>query len=157
MKSKLKIMPASSSSMSSSSGNGGCRDCHNHSVSVCHLCDMGSQNVTTCPIMSCTPIDALPGYQDQQRYPLPPIPRERGRSRVIRGRPLPPPHGHPPTPSNAVQVFCSPVILSTSTPAENPPGIAELFVEFFLSPLWVKNYLVKTTSTSNNLVHQNFK
>ena len=131
MKSKLKIMPASSSSMSSSSGNGGCRDCHNHSVSVCHLCDMGSQNVTACPIMSCTPIDALPGYQDQQRYPLPPIPRERGRSRVIRGRPLPPPHGHPPTPSNAVQVFCSPVILSTSTPAENPPGIAELFVEFF--------------------------
>ena len=93
MKSKLKIMPASSSSMSSSSGNGGCRDCHNHSVSVCHLCDMGSQNVTTCPIMSCTPIDALPGYQDQQRYPLPPIPRERGRSRVIRGRPLPWPAG----------------------------------------------------------------
>ena len=118
-------MPASvsSSSMSSSSngGGGGCRDCHGVSVTVCHLCDTMTPQNGPCPMKSCTPIDALPGhYQDQQRYPLPPIPRERGRSRATtRGRApmppsgVPPPHPVPP-PNNQVQVFCSPVILSTS-------------------------------------------
>ena len=88
---------------------------------VCHLCDTMTPQNGPCPMMSCTPIDALPGhYQDQQRYPLPPIPRERGRSRATtRGRApgppsgVPPPHPVPP-PNNQVQVFCSPVILSTS-------------------------------------------
>ena len=119
-------MPASvsSSSMSSSSngGGGGCRDCHGVSVTVCHLCDTMTPQNGPCPMMSCTPIDALPGhYQDQQRYPLPPIPRERGRSRATtRGRAPGPPSGVPPPPqpmpppNNQVQVFCSPVILSTS-------------------------------------------
>ena len=95
-------MPASvsSSSMSSSSNGGGgcCRDCHGVSVTVCHLCDTMTPQNGPCPMMSCTPIDALPGhYQDQQRYPLPPIPRERGRSRATtRGRAPMPPSGAPP-------------------------------------------------------------
>ena len=129
MKSKLRksetmAASVSSSSMSSSSngGGGGCRDCHGVSVTVCHLCDTMTPQNGPCPMMSCTPIDALPGhYQDQQRYPLPPIPRERGRSRATtRGRAPGPPSGVPPNPhpmpppNNQVQVFCSPVILSTS-------------------------------------------
>ena len=76
-------MPASSSSMSTSSngGSGGCRECQ--------LCP------ENCPMVSGTPLNTLPGYQhDQQRYPLPPVPvaptRERGRSRMMaRNRPHP--------------------------------------------------------------------
>lgn len=95
-------MPASTSAATA-----GCLECH-QGTQMCHLCQ------PLCPLISCTPIDTLPGYQDQQRLPLPPLPRERGRSRVTRGRP--PPAGPPP-------VFCSPVILSTSTPAEHSSSL----------------------------------
>ncbi len=89
----------------SSSSNGGCRDCYNSCS--CQFCEHS--------LISCTPIDALPGYQDQQNLPLPPLPRERGRSRANnRGRQQQP-QPHP----QQIQVFCSPVILSTSTPAEH--------------------------------------
>ena len=71
-----KVMPASNHS----------------SCSSCYLCET-----------MCTPVETLPGY-DQQRVPLPPLPRERGRSRVVRKQSQP--------------VFCSPVILATHTPVE---------------------------------------
>lgn len=98
-------MPASSSA--SSSSHGGCREC----CSNCPICDQ--QN-----LISCTPIEALPGYQDQQRLPLPPLPRERGRSRAaVRGQPQRP--QYQPQPNT---VFCSPVLLSTCQPADSSEG-----------------------------------
>jgi hypothetical protein len=109
-------MPVSTSS--SSAAAGGCCSAGHH-----HHHDAGQHNChfvcefQTCQMISCTPIDALPGYQvaDQQLVPLPPVPRERGRSRVSRKMSKP---KQPPKPS-AAQLFCSPVILSTSTPADN--------------------------------------
>ena len=102
----------SSSSNGGCSGGGSCQFC-------CELQHHHQHPTSVCQMVSCTPIDALPGYTDhhhqqhqQQFVALPPVPRERGRSRMNRGRPS---TTKPPR-VNAEAVFCSPVILSTSTP-----------------------------------------
>ena len=112
-------MPSSASnqSASSSSSSGGC-----HGGGSCQFCcELQPHHPhTVCQMLSCTPIDTLPGYTDSQQFvALPPVPRERGRSRMHnRG-----PRGHhPPKPrvnNSEAAVFCSPVILSTSTPEAN--------------------------------------
>ena len=110
----------SSSSNGGCSGGGSCQFC-------CELQHHHQHPTSVCQMVSCTPIDALPGYSTdhhhlhhpgdvfknhQQFVALPPVPRERGRSRMNRGRPS---TTKPPR-VNAEAVFCSPVILSTSTP-----------------------------------------
>ena len=99
-------MPSSASnqSTSGSSSNGGCSG-----GGSCQFCCEIVQPHTVCQLVSCTPVDTLPGYSDSQQFvALPPVPRERGRTRLSRSR--------PPKPRVNEAVFCSPVILSTSTP-----------------------------------------
>ena len=104
-------MPSSSSSSAASASNSAfCRDC----------CQMFCE---PCQMISCTPIDALPGHLPPNLASMRPPPRERGRSRQTRGRPPPPPIQQPTCPvMPQVGPFCSPVILSTSTPAESSGG-----------------------------------
>ena len=108
-------MPSSASnqSASSSSSSGGC-----HGGGSCQFCcEFQPHHPPVCQMLSCTPIDTLPGYTDSQQFvALPPVPRERGRSRMHRDRG---PRGPPKPRVNTEAVFCSPVILSTSTPEAN--------------------------------------
>ena len=122
----------SSSSNGGCSGGGSCQFC-------CELQHHHQHPTSVCQMVSCTPIDALPGYTDhhgghaghaghgghqQQFVALPPVPRERGRSRMnprtnnrSSNKPgPPPPRGVVNNAVTAEAVFCSPVILSTSTP-----------------------------------------
>lgn len=102
-------MPQSSGSTTTSS-SAASNNLNGGRVISCHLCEF-----------QCTPINALPGYQDQQLLPLPPVPgRERGRSRGQRDR---------------GQKFCgSPVILST--PGGNNSSNSSLATSNSLSQRW---------------------
>ena len=138
MKKGITIMPSSAASnqSTSSSSNGGCSGGGSCQF-CCELQHHHQHPTSVCQMVSCTPIDALPGYSTdhhhlhhpgdvfknhQQFVALPPVPRERGRSRMNNQR-ANRPSKHPPrvnpTTSNVevpAAVFCSPVILSTSTP-----------------------------------------
>ena len=139
MKKGITIMPSSAASnqSTSSSSNGGCSGGGSCQF-CCELQHHHQHPTSVCQMVSCTPIDALPGYSTdhhhlhhpgdvfknhQQFVALPPVPRERGRSRMNNqraNRPSKhPPRVNPTTTSNVevpAAVFCSPVILSTSTP-----------------------------------------
>lgn len=107
-------MPSSASTSSAASNGGRC----------CQLCEV---EVNQCQMLTCTPIDALPGYQDQQLLPLPPVPqRERGRSRghhVGRGQKQPPP------------IFTSSQVI-LSTPSEANSSNSSLVTSSSLSTRW---------------------